>query len=90
MAGSFADSTESLGAFGGYGPKSVGAICDPAAFSHVVEIGPGVLGPRHGTVAVDLVEPGCDPAPFPWANVARQEVIRDISPWIVITIGSVG
>lgn len=82
--------TEALGAFAGYGPKSVGAICDPAAFSHVVEVGPGVLGPRDGMVAVDLVEPGYDPAPFPWKNIAKQEYIRDISPWVVITIGSCG
>jgi hypothetical protein len=82
--------TEDLGYFAGYGPKSVGAICDPAAFSYVVEVAPGVLGPRHGGVKVDLVEPGCDPTAFPWTSIARQEVIRDVSPWVVITIGSYG
>ena len=82
--------TEHLGAFFGYGPKSVGAICDPAAFSRVVEVAPGVLGPRDGGVTVDLVEPGCDPAAFPWTNIARREVISDIPPWVVITIGSCG
>ena len=76
--------------FFGYGPKSVGAICDPAAFSRVVEVAPGVLGPRDGGVTVDLVEPGCDPAAFPWTNIARREVISDIPPWVVITIGSCG
>lgn len=45
----------------GHGPKSVGAICDPTAFSGVVEVPPGVLGPHDGTVVVDLVEPGCEP-----------------------------
>ena len=81
--------TEPLGAFFGYGPKSVGAICDPAAFSGgVVEVGPCVLRPGDG--GVDLVEPGCDPATFPWTNIARREVIRDIPPWVVITIGSCG
>jgi hypothetical protein len=37
--------TELLGAYMGYGPKSVGAICHPSAFSGVVEVAPGVLGP---------------------------------------------
>jgi hypothetical protein len=30
--------TEHLGAYGGYGPKSVGAVCDPSAFTGVVEV----------------------------------------------------
>jgi hypothetical protein len=41
---------EPLVAFAGYGPKSVGAICDPAAFSGLVEVAPGVLGPRDGLI----------------------------------------
>lgn len=82
--------TEQLVSFFGYGPKSVGAICHPADFSSVVEIASGVLGPRDGGITVDLVEPGCDPPAFPWANIARRQVIRDIPPWVVITIGSCG
>ena len=46
--------TEHLGAYAGHGPKGVGAICDPTAFSGIIEVGPGVLGPRYGTVTVDL------------------------------------
>src|SRR2546427_12928631 len=42
--------TEHLGADGGFGPKSVGAICDPSAFSGIVEVAPGVLGPRDGRI----------------------------------------
>jgi hypothetical protein len=42
--------TEHLGAYMGHGPKSVGAICDPTAFSGVVEVAPSVLGPRDGQV----------------------------------------
>ena len=80
--------TEHLGGFFGHGPKSVGAICDPTAFSGVVEVAPGVLGPRDGGVTVDLVQPGCDPTAFPWTQIARQEVFREILPWVVITIGS--
>jgi hypothetical protein len=79
--------TEHLGAYGGHGPKGVGAICDPTAFSGVVEVTPGVLGPRNGTVVVDLVEPGSAPIPFV-GSIAQQEIFRDILPWIVITIGS--
>jgi hypothetical protein len=80
--------TEQLGAYFGHGPKGVGAICDPTAFSGVVEVAPGVLGPRDGGVTVDLVEPGCNPMSFGWTYIVRREVFRDIVPWIVITIGS--
>jgi hypothetical protein len=76
--------TENLGAHLGHGPKRVGAICDPTAFSGIVEVGPGVLGPRHGSVIVDLVEPGCEPV-F-WENVVQQEVFCDGVPWVVIRI----
>jgi len=82
--------TVRLAAFAGHAPKSVGAICDPTAFSGVVEIAPGILGPHDGQITVDLVEPGCHPAALPWAKIARREVFRDILPWIVITVGSCG
>jgi hypothetical protein len=80
--------TEHLGGFAGHGPKSVGAVCDPNAFSGVMEVAPGVLGPRDGTVIVDLVEPGRDP--LPWPNVVRQQTFRDGTPWVVIRIASPG
>jgi hypothetical protein len=82
--------TESLGAFSGYAPKSIGAICDRSPFSGLVEVAPGVLGPRDGTVAVDLVEPGCEPMALPWTNGAKREVFKDFLPWVVITVGSLG
>jgi hypothetical protein len=78
--------TEHLGAKAGHGPKSVGVVCDPTAFSGVVEVPAGVLGPRHGDVIVDLVEPGCEP--LSWPNIVRQEVFQDIVPWVVIRIAS--
>jgi hypothetical protein len=53
--------TAHLGSFGGFGPKKVGAICDPADFNGVLELPTGILGPRDGTLIVDLVEPDCDP-----------------------------
>jgi len=83
LTGSF-HGTEHLGAYKGHGPKSVGAVCDPTDFSEVVEVAPGVLGPRDGTVLVDLVEPGCEP--IPWNGVVREEVFRDTVPWTVIRI----
>ncbi len=81
--------SEDLGAFGGYAPKGVGAICEPADFSGIVEVAPGVLGPRDGTVKVDIV--GSDhelPKDFPWTRIVVQQVFRDTVPWVVITVGS--
>jgi hypothetical protein len=77
--------TEHLGVYGGHGPKGVGAICDPAAFSGIVEVQPGILGPRDGVVAVDLVEPGHPPLEHPGRQHAEQ-VFQDFVPWVVIRI----
>jgi hypothetical protein len=60
----------------GYAPKHIGAICDPADFSGVVEVAPGVLGPRQGSVVVDLVEPNCNPLDWP-GKVVQTKVFRD-------------
>jgi len=70
-----------------YGPKGVGAICDPTAFSGVVELAPGILGPRHGMVAVDLVEPGHEPTEYPFFKIVTRQFFREALPWIVITVG---
>jgi hypothetical protein len=85
LTGAFRGS-EDLGFFGGHGPKGVGAICDPTAFSGVVKVAPGVLGPRHGEVKVDLVEPGHEPMEFP-GKIVTEQVFRDIFPWLVIRVG---
>ena len=79
---------ENLGGNAGHVPKGVGAICDPCAFSGVIEVPPDVLGPRHGTVVVDLVEPGREPLTWPFPGIARQEEYRDFEPWLVIRVGS--
>jgi hypothetical protein len=77
--------TEHLGGFKGHGPKSVGAVCDPSVFTGVVELPPGLLGPRDGVVLVDLVEPGCDP--ITWSgDMIRQKTFDDAVPWLVIRI----
>jgi hypothetical protein len=79
--------TEDLGIDAGYAPKGVGAICDPAAFSGVVEVPAGVLGPRHGAVGVFLVEPGYVLPDYTWAyEVVTQTVFRDVLPHVVITV----
>lgn len=87
LTGEFRGS-EHLGVYYGHAPKTVGAICDLTAFSGVVEVAPGVLGPRHGGVTVDLVEPDQEPTEFPWTRIVTRQVFRDITPWVVITVGS--
>jgi hypothetical protein len=49
--------SEHLGMYMGHSRTS-GAVCDPTAFDGVVGVRPGILGPKHGTVGIDLVEPG--------------------------------
>ena len=82
--------SEHLTVYSGYAPKSVGAICDPAAFSGVVEVAPGVLGPSHGQVSVDLVEPGHERMGVPLTQIVTRQVFRNILPWVVITVGASG
>jgi hypothetical protein len=77
---------EHVGMFGGHGPKTIGAICNPANFSDVIEIEPGILGPRDGYVAVDLVEPGCEPMDL-FNPVTQERVFKDSIPWIVVRVG---
>jgi len=77
--------SENVGAYHGHGPKTVGAICDPAAFSDVLEVAPGVLGPRNGCVVLDLLEPGCDPISWP-GEMVQQKVFDDAEPWLVARI----
>jgi len=48
--------SEHMGQFGGHGTRT-GAICDPMAFDGLVIIRADILGPRDGSVGVDLVEP---------------------------------
>jgi hypothetical protein len=52
--------SEHLGLYKAHG-KSSGTVCDPNAFDGVVSVEPGILGPKHGAVGVDLVEPGYEP-----------------------------
>jgi hypothetical protein len=66
--------SEHLGAYMGFAPKSVGAVCEPVDFTEVFEVPPGILGPRNGAVTVDLFEPGstAEPLEHPAEEVARH------------------
>lgn len=77
---------EHLGAESGYAPRRLGAVCDPADFSGVLEVPAGVLGPRAGSVTVDLVEPGKATTWMPWSRVVMRKVFRDAEPWIVVAV----
>ncbi len=80
--------SEHLGAYFGYGPKSVGAICDPMAFAGVVEVSSDIWGPMDGWVAVDLVEPGTEPTmKIPNSRIFTRKQFTDLPPWVVITVG---
>jgi hypothetical protein len=78
--------TEHLGVYKGHGLKGVGAICDPTDFSGVMEVAPGVLGPRDGGVLVDLVEPGREPAAYEFGDVVQQQIFQDALPWVAIRV----
>jgi len=81
---------EHLGAYGGHGPKTVGAICDASAFSGVLEVRKGILGPNGGAISVDLVEPDTEPLAWPLGDgeVFAAETFKDVEPWIVVRVGS--
>jgi hypothetical protein len=80
--------TEELGTHWGYGAKSVGAICDASAFSGVVKVAPGVLGPRDGAITVDIVEPSTERLAPSWGEIICRRQFRDVTPWVVITVWS--
>lgn len=78
---------EPLLQYTGYTPKAVGAVCDPTAFTGVVEIPSGILGPKDGSIGVDLVEPGAKPLDYSTgAEIVSQSVFREVAPNVVITI----
>jgi len=79
---------EHFGMFAGHSPKSVGAVCDPTKFTGVLEVPPGILGPKDGFVAVDLVEPGCENQTINLYNpVHVTQVFKETEPWLVIRVG---
>ncbi|HWY16075.1 MAG TPA: hypothetical protein VNX86_13140 [Rhizomicrobium sp.] len=75
---------EHMGIFAGHGTRG-GMECNPAEWSGMVEVPDGVLGPVHGGVSVDLVEPNCEPMDQGREIVLRQE-FKDSVPWIVVSV----
>jgi hypothetical protein len=85
--------SEHLGMYMGHG-KSTGAVCDPKAFDGLVIVDPGILGPKHGSVGVDLVAPGYEATwsrdiadRFYFGGVVQGEIFsRSPRPSVAITI----
>lgn len=68
-------------------PKETGAICDPNAFTGIVEVPAGTLGPRHGCIGVSLAEPGTGLPNYTWAyEVLTLTVFREVSLHVVVSI----
>lgn len=92
LTASFKES-EHLEIYLGHG-KSSGAVCDPQAFDAVVIVEPGILGPKHGSVGIDLVAPGYEAkwardiaGRFYLGTVRQREVLsRNPRPSVAITI----
>jgi hypothetical protein len=79
--------TENVCQYGGHGGRTTGAVCDPSLFTGVVEVPPGVLGPTHGAVAVDLVAPGHKPLDLLWKRTIVEQAFHEATPWLVIRVG---
>jgi hypothetical protein len=77
---------EFLGEYTGHGPKRVGAICDSADFTDVIRVPSGVLGPRHGVVSVQLLEPGLEPPRAQAHPLFASRVFRDLVPWLAVSV----
>jgi hypothetical protein len=77
---------ECLGEFSGYGPKSVGAVCDPADFTDVIRVPARVLGPKHGVISVQLLEPGLKPPVAQTYPLVVERVFRDCVPCLAVSV----
>ncbi len=80
--------TEHLGTYGGHGTGM--AICHPDAFTAALRVPAGVLNNLHGSVLVDLVEPGHPPAvhhrEIPGRKIVAEQTFADAFPSIVIAV----
>jgi hypothetical protein len=86
LTGTFAGS-EGLWQYSGFGPKGVGAICDPKAFAGVVRVSSDALGLHHGVIKVHLVEPCHDPMECPELQIVTRVDFCDKSPFLVVRVG---
>jgi hypothetical protein len=92
LSAAFAGS-EHLGLYMGHG-KSTGAVCEPKAFDGLVIVEPGILGPKDGSVGIDVVAPGYEATwgrdiadRFYFSAIHKREVFsRNPRPSLVITI----
>jgi hypothetical protein len=74
--------------------KSTGAVCDSMAFAGLVIVEPGILGPKQGSVGIDLVAAGHEATwsrdiadRFYFGNVVQREIFtRSPRPSLAITI----
>ncbi|MGC4095723.1 MAG: hypothetical protein QM706_01290 [Nitrospira sp.] len=82
-----AQQSQSFPIMHGFMPTDGGAICDPTAFTGIVEVESGILRPRHGCIGVVLAEPGSGLPDYTWAyDVITQTVFREVSPHVVVSI----
>jgi hypothetical protein len=83
--------TEHLGMFMGFGTGAA-PICNPANFTSVLEVPPGILESMHGCVLIDLVDADTPPNPIRRQNhgqkITHEETYRDGSPWVVISVAA--
>jgi len=85
--------SEPLGLFMGHG-KGSGAVCDPSVFDGLVIVEPGILGPKHGSIGVDLIAAGYEATweqdianRFYFGAVVRRQIFsRSPRPSVAITI----
>ena len=80
--------SEHLGSFMSFGTAA--PICNPANFTSVLKIPPGILESMRGCVLIDLVEPCVLPDPLHRQNIGQrithEETYRDCSPWVVVAV----
>lgn len=85
--------TEHLGVFMGFGTGAA-PICNPANFTSVLEVPPGILDSMNGCVLIDLVDADTPPNPIhrqsPGQRITHEETYRDSSPAVVIAAAAQG
>ena len=69
-------------------------MCDPSVFDGLVIVEPGILGPKHGSIGVDLIAAGYEATweqdianRFYFGAVVRRQIFsRSPRPSVAITI----
>lgn len=87
------EESENIGTFAGHG-KGSGAECDASVFDGLVIVEPGVLGPKHGSIGIDLIAAGYEPTwerdiadRFYFGDVVQRQIFsRSPRPSVAITI----